>query len=841
MAIILVIFFFSGAASLVYEVVWMRNLALIFGVSTYATATVLATYMGGLAIGSFLFGRFADRSPRPLRVYALLEIAIGIYALCVPLLFGALRSPYVALYQLDLPYAGLALGRAVLGAAVLLPPTILMGGTLPVLAAFFIRRSGDVGLQTGRLYFVNTAGAVFGCTLAGFALIEHLGMIGTTRVGVATNFALAAATLLLDRRVAAQRPASDAAPVGPGGEPAAAGGPGLVRLVLWAIAISGFTSLAYEVFWTRALLRYLYNSTYAFTAMLSVFLAGIAIGSWLHTHLPYRTERPVRVFAVLEALVGLGFLASLLLFPGLRDTSSLLLGDVMHSFGDSILMLSLRAGLILFLPAVFLGAAVPLATQIAVQRLATVGQSVGRVYGINTLGAIVGSLAASFILIPMLGMQGTLLLLVAVNLALATALALADLPGARHRLAVCAAALCVLAAAAFANRHDVFRETFSGSQGGELVFYKEGATDTVGVVERDGQRAIVYEDQRGTAATWSFSWNYVLGHLPVLLHPGHPKTGLHICFGVGNSLSAMAAHESMETVDSVELSPHVLEAGRYFWTNDGVVDHPKVRHIIDDGRNFVMATDRSYDVIVLEPPETFTAGVINLYTREFYQDLERRLAPGGVVMQWIPVGGGTLDDERRLFRSFFEVFPNGTVWQLLARDGNILLVGTREPLRIDYALLREKFREPRIRRDFELAGVRDEIDVLSMFIWDSETFGRFVEDSRPVIDDHTQLDFSMPRFVGSGFGTGSFAARVEADGTTPFRTMMERALFYYQQRGSVVPLLTNLDGRDRRVLERKIRRRERPDGFSARINIPESEWNRWPAPTSDADPDPGEH
>jgi spermidine synthase len=175
---ILLVFLLSGAASLLYEVVWMRHLSLIFGVTTYATSTILATFMGGLALGSFLFARWADRFRRPLLAYATLEVAIGLYALCVPLLFEGLRLPYVALYRLDLPYTALALGRALLAALVLLPPTLLMGGTLPVLAAYFVRRRGDVGRQTGLLYFVNTGGAVLGCALGGFFLIEQLGMRG---------------------------------------------------------------------------------------------------------------------------------------------------------------------------------------------------------------------------------------------------------------------------------------------------------------------------------------------------------------------------------------------------------------------------------------------------------------------------------------------------------------------------------------------------------------------------------------------------------------------------------------------------------------------------------------
>jgi spermidine synthase len=504
------------------------------------------------------------------------------------------------------------------------------------------------------------------------------------------------------------------------------------------------------------------------------------------------------------------------------------LGEEMHSFGDSLQQLVLRAGMILFLPAVFLGATVPLATEIVARQRAGIGRSVGRVYGVNTVGAIAGALAASFLLIPGLGMQDTLVLLVAINLALAAALVLVDLRSFAARLVASGVAAALLLSLLVGMPDDVFRRTFVGSSGQELVFYREGATDTVGVVEHDGQRRIVYEDQRGTAATWSYSVNYLFGHLPLLLHPGRPEKALHICFGVGNSLSAMAAHDTIERVDSVELSPHVLEAADYFWTNAGVIHHPRVRTVIDDGRNFVMASDEIYDVIALEPPDTFTAGVINLYTREFYRDAARRLADDGVLVQWIPVGEGPLHEEKMLFRAFHDVFPNATVWQQLTRDGNILLVGTKQPLRIDYQLLQEKMSQRRVRRDLELSGVNDAVDVLSMFVFGSRAFAEFVDGVEPVVDDRTVLDFSMPRYLGSGFGMGSLRSRVSQDGRHPMAVIRERTLFYHRARRSVVPLLTNLGDADRAALERAIRERKRPSNSEVLVPIPESEWNRWP-------------
>jgi spermidine synthase len=471
-ALTLVVFFLSGAASLVYEVVWMRELTLIFGATVYAAAAVLAAFMAGLSLGSAVLGRRADRLANPLATYALLEVGIGVYALLAPYLFEGLRLPYVALYRLDLPYPLLALGRALLAALMLLPPTLLMGGTLPVLARFFVGLRRDVGATIGVLYFVNTLGAIAGCLVAGFLLIEALGLDGASRLAAALNFALAAGAALLARSA---RGRGAAAAEAANGEVKLARVPdAAARLALYAIGLSGFTALAYEVLWTRALLRYLYNSTYAFTTMLVSFLLGIAIGSWIYTRLPYRKTHPLRVFAALELVVGLGFLVSSLLFADLGGVAARLLGDdALRSFGDSLRRMFVCSVLILFVPALALGAAVPLATEICARRLARVGRTVGRVYAINTLGAILGSLAVPFLLIPWLGMQGTVVLLIAVNLGLAGALLMTSLDAPAPRLAAALGTVAVLVAVSWAMPADLFRRTFAEQPGRALIFYRE--------------------------------------------------------------------------------------------------------------------------------------------------------------------------------------------------------------------------------------------------------------------------------------------------------------------------------------------------------------------------------
>ncbi|HXC51666.1 MAG TPA: fused MFS/spermidine synthase [Candidatus Limnocylindrales bacterium] len=819
--LLLVIFFLSGAAGLVYEVLWTRQLSLIFGVTTYAVSTVLAAFMGGLALGSYLMGRKVDAVRRPLYLYAMLELGIGLYALVAPELLAALRPLHIAISHLGLSYTVFSLIRALLAAMVFLLPTALMGGTFTLLVKHWVNERRDLAEGAGILYLVNTAGALAGCGLCGFFLIEHLGITGTNRLAAATNVMLAIAAAALARSAPeATKPIHETA----NPAPALRLSDATAGLVLLSAGLAGFVSLAAEVLWTRALLRYLYNSTYAFTAMLVTFLLGIALGSAAYAAFLSRSRRPLWMLAAFQAGLGLSLAAAVLMFPRLGDLGSWLFGtDIVTSFARSLTTMFVRAAIVLLPPAIFLGALFPLGATLYASGRRDVGQAIGRLYAVNTLGAILGSIGCAFVLIPVFGMWGTHKLLVLLSLSCAGALAVAAIEGTTRRAGVAVATAALVATALLAAPADIFRSTFLPYKAQKLVFYEEGATDTVGVAESFGQRAIVYEDQRGTAATSSYGVNLFLGHLPMLLHPGTPRRVLHICFGVGNSLSAVASHQELERVDNVELSPHVLEAGPLFWSNDNVLQKPKVRTIIDDGRNYLMTTSEVYDVILLEPPETFTAGVINLYTTEFYRDALAHLAPDGIIMQWIPTANAPLDDERRLFRAFSDEIPHVSMWWLL-RSGCALLIGGREPLRIDYQRLKQRFAEPRVAQDMALSQVRDVDHLLSFFRFDEAAFADFVRGAAPTTDDRTVLDFSMPRYGGSGFGLGQFNIKVLDNGRNPFGFVMQREQEYRALARPVTPYLTNLGGESPEAIAARIAERAKipiePRRFS------ESDWKK---------------
>jgi len=706
-----------------------------------------------------------------------------------------------------------------------------MGGTLPVLARYLIQRHGDVGRQTGTLYFFNTLGAVLGCCVAGFFLIEHLGLRASTYVAAGLNFGLAGLALALHVWMPPKVPkkaAEIATKVVESYQPIALSAKA-VRLVVICIGVSGFISLASEVLWARALPRYIYNSTYAYTTILAVFLLGLALGSFIYLFIPFRKSHPVLIFAALEAGAALGLVLALHLFPNLREASAFVLGEQVATFGDSVVLMVVRGGLILFLPAVCFGATIPLVTQMCARGIEGVGGLVGRIYAVNTVGAVLGSLGVTFVLVPTIGMYRTAIVFVVGLFLMAISLACAGLGKTRDRLVALAVLVPVAFAATLTLPSDVFRKTF-GRMGDKVLFYEDGVTDTVAVLENavSGARVIQYGDNRGTASTGTFPWNFMFGHLPALLHPGEPKYGLHICFGVGNSLSAMAATDSIERVDSVELSPHVLDAAQFFWTNNDVLSDPKIRTIIDDGRNYVMATRETYDVIELEPPAIFTAGVVNLYTRDFYEDIYARLADDGVFVQWMPSGNGDMVAEQMLLRAFHEVFPHGTIWIQLTRESPILAVGTKRPLQIDFQLLNEKMNRPRVEEDLRLASIRTAVDLLSMFLFGPDELAEYVKDVHPVTDDKTVVDFTMPKDLASGFGLFPIYM-LEQFGVGAFLSANEENVVrLIGMKTSILPYLTNLGAARPQRLEQRILEKPLPKiNMVGTSLMKESDWNRW--------------
>lgn len=611
--LVLLLFFVSGATGLVYQVIWTRQLSLVFGVTIFAASAVLAAFMGGLALGSHLVGRRIDRVRNPVRVYAWLEIGIGLCAVGVMFALPAIEPIYVATARaLEGNFLLFNLVRVLLAAAVLLVPTTLMGGTVPAIARALVQSRDEVGWNVGLLYAVNTFGAVVGCLVTGFLLIPAFALTWIIVVTAVVNLAIGAVLIVFrvgEGEAAASgteiasgtdTPSGSETPLGDSAEETwelSPRGPG-ASLAIVVFAVSGFVALGYEVLWTRALVVHLHNSTYAFTVMLAVFLTGLALGDALLMRDYDRIQRPLLWLGWVQVLTGISVVFAASTYSAAPEITALLFGvQSVESFGGSITLMVARAALVLLPTTLFLGMVFPLVARVVCREMSSLGRHLGGAYAANTGGAIAGALATPFLMIPFLGMRGTLLLLVFVNLALGAACLWYALDRAPLRLAAAGAVACAAATTLFGVPQRLFFDALE-TDTWKLIFYREGVTDTTGVWEstRSGHRWITYGDMRGTAGTMTSPFNRREAHLAHLLHP-NPTRSLHIGFGVGNSLAATALHPEVEDVHCVELSPHVRETASYFPTNDGILEHPKFELIIDDGRNFLMRNREPYDVI----------------------------------------------------------------------------------------------------------------------------------------------------------------------------------------------------------------------------------------------------
>jgi len=754
----LALFFGSGICALAYETIWVRQLTFTYGISVYAISAVLSAFMFGLCAGSYLLGRWSPRIRNPLRTYACFELAIALYSLLLYWVLAELMPPfYRTMWHLlpDVPWFSV-LARFVLTFVLLAVPTTLMGGTLPVLARYLQPKGGTIGSSLGLLYGINTLGALFGTALAGFWMLQNHGIRNSTLLVFGANVGIAVLAWIASRNVGEATAEPEPAVAAPVDRPAAAATLPLParRLVVLVLFLSGFTALSYEVIWNRSLLLYTHSSTYAFSTILIVFLLGVSLGSMLYAKLPPRMTG-LRTLGVLQLAIA-GYVWASFHFigklPAVLERVMIVTGT--DSFAAAMATIFTAAALVVFVPTVLMGMTFPLGTALSTADGRVASSATGRAYAFLTLGNILGSLVTGFFLIGWLGLRTSFAVGIALNL-LGGSLLLLWRPstagaGAWARVgASLATAGLVLLAFLRDVPSDVFR-TYYEDYLGKLLFYKEEVTDNVMVHETAGanpRRWVYYSDGRGTAGNYTNKENRRSGHIPMLLHPD-PKSVLSVCFGVGNTLSALAKHAPDRLV-CVELSPGAFEAAPWFPTNQDVLETtPGLELVVEDGRNYMLRTDEKFDVIQLEPPELHQATVVNLYTREFYEMCRDRLNDGGIICQWytsiIPEW-----DQRMVVKAFLEVFPNGSLWQ--SNWASFNLVAGKQPIRISPALYLEKAARPEVAEDLRSTGITP-MELLGFHLLGPESLAAYAGDVPPVTDDRTFVDFNAPRSMEAGFG-----------------------------------------------------------------------------------------
>ena len=752
---ILLLFFLSGASSLIYQVVWVRMLVLVFGMSVFAVSTVLAAFMGGLALGSWWFGRLVDRRGNGLRIYAWLEAGIGLFALVFPFILVHLDGLYTVLYRgLGGNDYVFALVRFLLCFLVLLVPTTLMGGTLPVLGKFFVRRPAGVGKFIGGLYAVNTLGASAGCFVAAYVLMEHLGTRGTTYIAAATNLSIAAVAFLLSRKSAAETPRSAEAgerPVEPV-EPIDARR--VARLVFWGFALSGFVALGYEVVWTRLLTMVLNITTIqSVSTILIAFLAGLALGGAVGARFVDRWAALPAIFGSIELLLGLFGLCSVAVFGAIPLALRYL--GALPSWWGHVLKLFVVAFSVMLVPTFLMGLLFPVAGKIYVRGLRSLGTRIGAVYAANTAGAIAGAFVTGFVLIPALGTQHSVHLLAWINIGIGTvALLLARRPRGVTRLLLFGllATPALLLTLLLPSR--LLVRVFESSQPGTVLLYHD--EDTGGTVTvhgyPDGKRLLKVngagEVPTDRASLRTFR---LLGSLPLVLHPS-PEQVLVIAFGGGITLSTVELFEPA-CIDCVEVVPGVFRASRYFARFNGRIferlQGGAIDVVVDDGRNHVLRTERRYDVIISDATHPGTADSWILYTEEFYRLCKSRLDDGGIMAQWLPLHGLSSADHKMILRTFRTVFPHATLW--LTRGYSVLLA-TPERLSIEFDGLARRLNHESIRSNLFEVDLDDPFSYLAALALDEEAALAYTGPGSTNTDDRPHISFTDRSTAGTAGG-----------------------------------------------------------------------------------------
>lgn len=765
-AIPLVLFLVSGATGLVYEVIWLRQLVLIFGSTLFATSAILSTFMGGLALGAFVAGRYVNRiRMSPLRLYGLLEIGVGLYALAVPTLFRSLSPLYRLVWEAGGSESFLLLSLAKFAgiAAVLLPPTALMGATLPVVARQVADDPLRIGGKVGSLYAINTFGAVAGAFVAGFVAIPTLGLWMTSCATAVVNLLLGGAALLVGGKTDRTLPA--AANASPPIRSPSAGG---ARLALLAFGLSGFAAMVLEVAWTRGLALVMGSSVYAFSLMLLGFLVGLASGSAAFSGLLRRRPHwdPATLLAVLLGFTGLFAYSTtyvLQTLPRLFAEAYLR----WEPSSNAMFAIELVLGLMVMFPATFtLGGIFPAVLQLHARGLEQVAGSVGTVYASNTVGTIAGAFAGGFVLVPWLGVRDTVVAISTLEIALAFLVAVSLARRSRRARWVLATPLAVAFVLVPIIRpgwddllmnsgvyyyiqdlpegrgwEDYARKLY---QDRKVIYLKEGMTATVIVVDQPKaqNRYLAVNGKVDASSRSDLDTQLMLSHLPLLLHPA-PRDVLVIGLASGITVGAAATHP-VTSIRVVEVEGAMVEAARLFAEHNGnVLEDPRVSLSINDARNELEFSQRQYDVVISEPSNPFMTVAANLFTEDFFLRARTRVRPGGVFCQWIQAYCLPPEDLRSIVAAFRVAFPKVMLFQLEGVD--LVMLGSEQPLRFDLERLRDRMSELKVRMDLARLDIRDPMDLLPFFELGEVEVDQLVLGAPRNTDDNARVEYSAPK------------------------------------------------------------------------------------------------
>ncbi|HTL46600.1 MAG TPA: fused MFS/spermidine synthase [Verrucomicrobiae bacterium] len=755
---ILACFFISGICGLVYQVAWLRVLSLVFGNTTFATSTILSSYMAGLGLGALYFGNRIETSQKhPVRLYALLEGGVGVYAFLSPLLWKLIEWGAVGFYRTFEPsYLVFNIFKFVLAFAALFLPTFLMGGTLPLISQYFVRDREDTGRYVGLLYGLNTLGAVIGVLVSGFYAIYFIGVWQTVLLAGAMNLIIYAALKdFAAGETYAPPPAASAAGTGIPARSA------WKQVLLILFGFSGAVSMMYELAWTRVLAIVLGSAVYSFTVMLATFLLGIALGSWIFSQVSKKINGDLALFSAMQVLTAVS------VFWGINQFNEMPYAFVRTyawahdnplamEFGRFIL-----CSRIMMLPTLFIGAMFTCFIEVT-RSSDSLGRDVGGSYFANTIGTIFGAALTGFWILPAIGIQKTLFLGASINGLIGLITFLGHRPNLQpRRLAPFAVLFPALIASAVLVKpwnltmissdtavkpgdvvHLSRQQFFGAFREREIIYYKDGLSGTVTVVSLKDNRSLAVNGKVDASNGDAFT-QYLLGHLPMILH-GPAEKALVIGLGSASTVAAVAAYPVKE-IHAVELEKAVVEASSFFPDlNRDVLKDPRVKLFVNDGRNFLLVQPEPYDVIVSEPSNPWMAGVANLFSLEHFKNMSRHLKPGGIACQWLHAYSMSQSDLAMIIKTFSQGFPHVQLWTSYFPD--LMLIGSNDPLVIDEEKIKKAFDEiPLVKQDLGPYGTQTPESLAGSFVLDDAQLREISKDAGVHTDNKPILEFSAPR------------------------------------------------------------------------------------------------
>jgi len=764
-------FFATGAAGLIYEIAWNRMLALAMGNTSYALATLLTVFMGGLALGAWIGGKRAPAGRGALRLYGVLELGVGLYCLLLPLLLDLADPLFAAIYRNH--YSSLVrfnLLQFVVVAVLLIVPTTLMGATLPILTRFVVPRLGVMSRTVGVLYAVNSGGAFAGAMLAGLVLLPAVGVQSSYRIAAAVNIVVGFIALTLSSVVAESgaaevsprkgRPRSRKEQVPSDARPTAL----TPTILLVGFGVSGFAAMVYQVAWTRAVTLAIGSSTYAFTLIAGAFILGLTLGSLALGRMGDRNWGPYAL-AILPAVIGLSAVVTVAALGTLPIRVSRVVISAESFAGQQWTQFG-QIFSIFVVPTFCMGGMLPIVSRYLARRRDDAGRAVGTAYAANAAGTILGSFCGGFVLIPWIGMRSSILLGAVLSGAVGAAFLYRALPpttasrGVKAALILVAVVLAAalapgwersvmtsgpfLRARAYVTDESSSAEAIRERMASRILYYREGVATVVTVTEaEDGRRSLIVGG-KPDAFSFASTQNW-LGHLPMLLRPDARRV-LIIGLGSGHTLGSVASHPGVESIDSVELSEGVVHAAKEYFDEftGGVLDDPRSTVIVGDGRLHLEHSDRNYDVIVSQPSNPWIAGASSLFTREAFSTMKRRLEPGGLACIWFQGFRMPVENFRSLSRTWAEVWKHPSIWESRL-SGEYLFVGSDEPLRIDFDRLREAFENPAVREQMTAIRIPSPAHALGYLVIADDEVRAIAGDAVVNTDDGSRIEYDTPK------------------------------------------------------------------------------------------------